>query len=80
MSEHENKTNEELIDLIDELKQSNESLRDEIRTASSDNNDYDKAILELSTIAEKSFYAGRDSDLKSTQLKSWLNYKMEERI
>ena len=75
-----NKTKEELIDIIDELKQSNESLKDDVQTASSNNNDYDKAILELTTIAENSFYAGRDSDLNQTPLKSWLNYKMEERI
>tara|TARA_R110002096_G_scaffold66306_2_gene161393 strand:+ start:1472 stop:1705 length:234 start_codon:yes stop_codon:yes gene_type:complete len=75
-----NKTKEELVDIIDELKQSNETLKDDVQTASSNNNDYDKAILELSTIAEKSFYAGRDSDLNQTPLKSWLNYKMEERI
>tara|TARA_R110000823_G_scaffold314099_1_gene442499 strand:- start:216 stop:458 length:243 start_codon:yes stop_codon:yes gene_type:complete len=80
MSEYENKTNEELIELLDELKQSNESLRDEIKTASSDNKDYDRAILELTTTAEKSFYAGRCSNLKVTPLKAWLNYKMEERL
>jgi len=80
MSEYENKTNEELIELIDELKQSNNDLKTELRDTAIDNKDYDKAILELSTIAEKSFYAGRGSDLKSTQLKSWLNYKMEEML
>lgn len=80
MSEHENKTNEELIELIEELKQSNHDLKTELRDTATDNKDYDKAIKDLATIAEKSFYAGRDSDLKSTQLKSWLNYKMEERL
>tara|TARA_R110000772_G_scaffold45257_1_gene103812 strand:+ start:61 stop:300 length:240 start_codon:yes stop_codon:yes gene_type:complete len=77
---YENKTNEELIELLEEENQSNEDLRYEIKSISSDNNDYDVAILELATIAEKSFYAGRDSDLQSTPLKAWLNYKIGERI
>ena len=80
MNKYENKTNEELIELLEEENQSNEDLRDEIKSISSDNNDYDVAILELATIAEKSFYAGRDSDLQSTPLKAWLNYKIGERI
>ena len=90
MSKYENKTNEELIELLEskderindleECEQSCEELESEIRCMSSDGNDYDKAIKELATIAEKSFYAGRNSDLKSTQLKSWLNYKMEEML
>ena len=78
--EYENKTKDELIELLDELKQSNSDLKNELRDVAIDNKDYDRAILELTTTAEKSFYAGRCSDSKVTQLKAWLNYKMEERL
>lgn len=80
MSEYENKTNEELIELLEELNQSNEDLREEITNTASDNNDYDLAILQLETIAEKSFYAGRDSNLNLTPLKAWLDHKVGERL
>lgn len=81
MSKHENKTKEELIDVIDELEQSNDDLRDEIKNISVDASDYDTAILQLETIAEKSFYAGYNVIKKpNNQTKAWLNYKVEARL
>lgn len=72
---------DDLIELLEERDQSIEDLNDEIESNTSDNKDYDRAIMDLSTIAEKSFYAGyRTINKPMNDLKAWLNYKMEERL
>jgi len=78
--QYENKTNEDLIELLEERDQLIDDFHDEIASDAADAKDYDRAIKDLSTIAEKSFYAGRDSDSNSTPIKAWLNYKIGERI
>ena len=78
---YENKTNEELTELLEERDQSIEDLNDEITSDAEDAKDYDRAIKDLSTIAEKSFYAGYNTIKKPmNDLKAWLNYKMEARL
>ncbi len=79
---YENKTNEELIELLEERDQSVSDLQEEISDSESDSRDYDAAILKLSTIAESSFYAGIESsrNITLTPIKAWLNYKIGERL
>ena len=87
---YENKTNKELIELLeekDEEIQQLESKADDLECEQADFVSEIESITEYSMdksqqeeLAEKSFYAGRDSDTNSTPLKSWLNYKIGERI
>ena len=73
---------DDLIELLEERDQSIEDLTDEIKIDASDARDYDNAIKDLSTIAEKSFYAGLEASrqLTVTPIKAWLNYKIGERL
>ena len=81
---YSNKSNEELIELLEELNQANHDLKTEVRDSAIDSRDYDRAILQLETVAEKSFYAGFEcginKEIVMTKMKAWLNYKMEARI
>lgn len=85
------KTNEELIELLEERDQTISDLRDELKSDAADVRDYDKAILEVESIAEKSFYNGykfgKDAGLGhytgnpyDSNLRAWLNYKIGEMI
>jgi len=75
------KTNEQLIEILEELKQENEDLKSEIQTAKSDSKDYDSAILNNEKVVEKAFYAGFTEGSRTLDpLKPWLNYRMEARL
>ena len=88
--EYENKTNEELIELLEakddeiselqETEQNIEELTDVISDYQSQEEDYNLALADREQVSEKSFYAGRISDQKLTPLKAWLNHKIEERL
>lgn len=90
MKMYENKTIEELIDflierdeLIVELKQEVETITDDYNETTAETNEMYSDSMDKSEqeeLAEKSFYAGRDSNLNSTPLKAWLNYKIGERL
>ena len=89
--EYENKTNEELIDLLEakdeeintlqENEQSIDDLVDEIRDYENQQEAYNDALVDRERVSERAFYAGfKAAENKSTALKSWLNHKVEVRL
>jgi len=87
---YDNKTVEELIELLEERDESIVELNHEVEMIT---DDYDMNTAEINEmysdsmdkqeqyeLASKAFYAGRDSDFNSTPLKAWLNYKVGERL
>ncbi len=92
---YSDKTNDELIELletkdeeIEELEyktQSIEDLEDEVTTLSNEIAGYDESLSDREQVSEKAFNAGYDacdSDSKAYigKLKQWLNFKMEARL
>jgi len=89
--EYENKTNEELIDLLEakdkeisdlqENEQNIEELTDEISDYESQQEEYNEALSDREQVSEKAFYAGfKSAENKELVVKSWLNYKIEARL
>jgi len=89
--EYENKTNEELIDLLEakdeeintlqENEQSIDDLVDEIRDYENQQEAYNDALVDRERVSEKAFYAGYDAyKPDDSKVKAWLNYKIEARI
>lgn len=91
VSEYENKTIEELIDLlegkddqIEELEQSNceiDDLNDEIKDQQNTIDEFESLNCDregISEIAFKSGYQAKESD--KPLMKAWLNFKVENRI
>ena len=88
---YENKTIEELIDLLEGQDDKIEELEqevDEVKAELSDTYDslselYEIEDFDKESFAEKAFNAGfecADSDGSLTKFKGWLNYKMEARL
>jgi len=87
---YENKTIEELIELLEEKDEEIQQLEckaDDLEMEQADYVSEIESITEYSMdkheqeeLAEKSFYAGLDSNSNITPLKAWLNYKIEERL
>lgn len=89
--EYENKTNEELIELLEardetineleEYEQSCDDLQDENRDLQNIIDEYDSAVSDREKVSESAFFAGHHEGLNGNQaLKSWLNYKIRARI
>ena len=90
--EYENKTKEELIDLLEakdeeindlqENEQSIEELADEISDYESQQEEYNEALADREQVSEKAFYAGFDAYQcgEVNEQKAWLNYKIEARL
>ena len=91
MSEYENKTNEELIELLEskdeEIEQFEEN-HQSIEDLESDNqdlqnviDDYNSSLSDREEVSEAAFKSGHKSGLDNEALlKSWLNYKIGARI
>lgn len=85
---YENKTNEELIELLEEKDREIENQKDRIEDLKTDCKDYRIQVSdykdleeERESITEHAFNAGYDSCCTgSEQLRGWLNYKMEVRL
>lgn len=91
MSEYKNKTNEELIDLleakdeeIEELEaneQSIDDLEDENRDLQAIINEHDESLGDREEVSELAFDAGYEAkENNEPQLKAWLNFKIGARI
>ena len=85
------KTNEELIELLEERDEEIEELEsctshiddleDEIATLTSEINDYDESLSCREEVSEKAFYAGYNTIKKpENSIKAWLNFKVENRL
>ena len=91
MSEYENKTNEELIELLEakdeiigELEENEQSCSD-LESENADLqkivNDYDESLCDREEVSELAFNAGYDAcHTGSEQLRGWLNFKIGARI
>ena len=89
---YENKTIEELIDLlegqddeIEELKQEAneaEALQEEVCALQEQIDDFNAAMGDREEVSEKAYYAGYQccNDGLMTILKGWLTFKMEARL
>lgn len=92
---YENKTEEELIQLLEERDENIESLEEELQCAESsleeandtvDDLSIDNSMLEefrenKEELVQEAWDSGYESgDKKEAQLKSWLNYKIGARI
>jgi hypothetical protein len=88
---YENKSKEELIELLEELQQENKDLKEEIKSNSDDNKCYEDAISYNETRSERVFYSGyksgKDAGLAyhtgntyESNIKAWLNFKIGEGI
>mgnify|MGYP003637413969 CR=1 FL=1 len=91
MSEYENKTNEELIELLEakdeeisefeESDQSIEELMSENQDLQNIVNEYDESLSDREEVSELAFNAGYDACCTgSEQLRGWLNFKIGARI
>ena len=92
MSDYENNTKEELIELlkckdeeIERLEQAKNSIEEEYSDYeynAQETIDSSFSLTEQESLAEKSFYSGYKSGVnsKETAMKSWLNYRMEARL
>lgn len=89
--EYENKTKEELIDLLEakdeeintlqENEQIIDDLTDEIRNYENQQEEYNEALADREQVSEKAFYAGYDAYKSAAfKVKAWLNYKIEARL
>jgi len=89
--QYENKTIEELIDLLEakdeeineleESEQNIEELSDEVSELQNQIDDFNSSMGDREQVSEKAFNAGYDAcRVGGAQLKSWLNYKIEERL
>ena len=89
--DYENKTNEELIeilackdeeiyDLQSEL-QTEEDLIDEVSALESQIEDHNDALVDREVVSEVAFAAGHEAGTKGSELmRAWLNHKIEARI
>jgi len=86
-----NKSKEELIEIIEQLDEKIEELEQEVYEASEledevselqgQLDDVNSALTDREEVSEKAFYSGYKSGANSEfVLKSWLNFKIEERI
>lgn len=91
MNEYENKTNEELIELLEakdeeiqqqqEHDQSIEELEDENRDLQNVIDDYNSSLSDREEVSEAAFDAGYEAkENQLPKLKAWLNYKIGARI
>lgn len=91
MHEYENKTNEELIELleardeeleqIEEHDQSIEELEDENRDLQNIIDDYNSSLSDREEVSEAAFDAGYEAkENKEAKMKAWLNYKIGARL
>ena len=91
MSEYENKTNEELIELleakdeeIEELEANEQNcsdLEEENATLQSQIEDYDESLCDREEVSELAFNAGYEAkENNQDQLRGWLNYKVGARL
>ena len=91
MDNYENKTNEELIELLEakdeqicdfeENEQHCSDLEDENRDLQNVIDDFNSALSDREEVSEAAFFAGHNDGLNGNQaLKSWLNYKIGARI
>lgn len=90
--EYENKTNEELIELLEakdeeinilqENEQNAQELTDEISDYESQVEEHNEALADREQVSEKAYYAGFDDakNEKLSSIKGWLNFKVEQRI
>ena len=89
--EYENKTNEELIELLEardetindleEYEQSCGDLEDENRDLQSIIDEHDSSVSDREEVSEAAFNSGWHACCNGkAKLKSWLNYKIEARI
>ena len=88
--EYTDKTNEELIELLEDKQETINQLEGELEEAKEDaaesfsemeevvESSFD--IQQQEELAEKSFYAGRESDLSLTPLRAFLIFKLEARL
>ena len=86
---YENKTNEELIEILEErdeeieqLESRNDDLENEVDTLSSDLSSLEAEMVHSDDeegIAEKAFNAGFEAKSEN-QFQAWLNYKVEARL
>jgi len=91
MNEYENKTNEELIELleardkkleqIEENDQSIEELEDENRDLQNIIDDYNSSLSDREKVSEAAFDAGYEAkENNEAKMKAWLNYKIGARL
>lgn len=91
MSEYENKTNEELIELleardeeleqIEEHDQSIEEAEDENRDLQNIIDDYNSSLSDREEVSEAAFDAGYEAkENNEAKMKAWLNYKIGARL
>jgi hypothetical protein len=91
MSKYENKTNEELIELLEakdeeisefeEHDQSIEELEDENRDLQNVIDDFNSSLSDREEVSELAFNAGYEAkESNQPLLKSWLNFKIRARI
>lgn len=95
MSEYENKTNEELIELleardeeleqieeqIEEHDQSIEEVEDENRDLQNIIDDYNSSLSDREEVSEAAFDAGYEAkENNEAKMKAWLNYKIGARL
>lgn len=88
MSEYENKTNEELIDLLEERDESLQDaesslsdLSDQITELSIDNSMLEDFRENKEELVESSFNSGYEAkENNEPKLKAWLNHKIGARI
>ncbi len=89
---YENKTNEELIDLLDErdeeievleqCKMEIDALEDEVTLRQSQIDEHDESLSCREEVSEKAYYAGFNDANNTTlsNIKGWLNFKVENRL
>jgi len=88
---YENKTEEELIELLEDRDEKIEELEQEVCEASEledevselqgQLDEVNSALTDREEVSERAFYSGYKSGANSEfVLKSWLNFKIEERI
>ena len=91
MSEYENKTNEELIELLEskdeeieqfeEHDQTVEELEDENRDLQNIIDDYNSSLSDREEVSEAAFDAGYEAkENNEAKMKAWLNYKIGARL
>ena len=89
--EYENKTNEELIELLEardekineleEYEQSCDDLQDENRDLQNIVDEYDSAVSDREKVSEFAFNAGyKAKENNEEHLRGWLNFKIGARI
>ena len=88
---YENKTNEELIEILEEKDsqiytlecdaQDSSDLEDEVSELNNQAEEYNTALSDRETVSESAFTAGHEAGTKGLELmRAWLNHKIEARI